>query len=224
MTLTRPAAIIFDWDNTLVDTFDCIRVAINATLRHMGQPEWSLAETHRRVALSLRDAFPAMFGDRWQEARDVFYRTFAESHLSMLRPMPGAAAMLAELRDHGIWLGVVSNKIGPYLRAEADHLGWTGYFGRLVGANDAAADKPAAAPVELVLAESGIGIGDPVWFVGDAPIDMQCAHAAGCTPVLVRAQAPAAGEFDAHPPLHRFCACGELAALVNELCVPISPI
>lgn len=220
--LPRPRAIVFDWDNTLIDSWECIRVATNATLAHMGHREWSLEETRQRVAKSLRDSFPELFGDRWEEARDVFYTTFRSIHLDYLNPLPCAESMLKELSEQGVWLAVVSNKNGSFLRREAERLGWTGYFSRLVGATDAAEDKPSAAPVRMALAGSGLDLGAHVWFVGDSAIDMHCAANAGCTPVLVREEPPLPGEFDAHPPLRHLPGCGEFAALVRELLVPIS--
>ena len=60
----RPRAILFDWDNTLVDNWLAISEALNATLVAMGHPTWSLTETKARVRNSLRDSFPAMFGER----------------------------------------------------------------------------------------------------------------------------------------------------------------
>src|SRR5216684_1044345 len=68
--LRRPRAILFDWDNTLVDSWATIHEALNFLMRAMGKPEWSLAQTRERVRLSLRDAFPLHFGERWEEARD----------------------------------------------------------------------------------------------------------------------------------------------------------
>lgn len=220
--LTPPRAVVFDWDNTLIDSWDCIRIATNATLRHMGHREWTLEETRARVAKSLRDSFPVLFGDRWEEARDHFYATFRAIHLDHLRPLPCSAEMLAELCGHGLWLAVVSNKNGAFLRREAEQLGWSRYFGRLVGATDAVADKPSPAPVALALEGSGIAPGPDVWFVGDAAIDMECALNAGCTPLLVRPEPPAPGEFDATPPVCHLAGCGDFADLVRELVVPIS--
>ncbi|MBV5336280.1 HAD hydrolase-like protein, partial [bacterium] len=69
--------------------------------------------------------------------------------------------------------------------AEAEALGWTRRFGRLVGANDAARDKPDPAPVWMALESSGLQPQDGVWFIGDSDIDMQCAHAAGMVGVLI---------------------------------------
>lgn len=181
----RPRAILFDWDNTLVDNWPAIHEALNATLAAMGHAPWTMAETRSRVRRSLRDSFPEMFGERWTEARTIFYDTFAAVHLERLAPVAGAEETIAWLAREGIYLGVVSNKTGEYLREEARALGWDRFFGRLVGATDAAADKPAAAPVHLALEGSGIAPGRHVWFVGDGAIDVQCALAAGLTPLVL---------------------------------------
>lgn len=223
-TVARPRAVIFDWDNTLVDSWACIRATYNMTFRHFGMPEWDMDETQSNVAASLRDSFPQMFGDRWLEAKEVFSDSFKAIHLDYLRPLPGAEEMLRGLISDGIYLGVVSNKRGEFLRTEAEVLGWTDLFGALVGANDAEADKPALAPVRMVLAGSGIAPGGQVWFVGDSHIDLHCAVASGCVPVLMRAQPPQAGEFAAHPPAYHLENCSSLLPLVRELAVPISPI
>jgi phosphoglycolate phosphatase len=187
----RPRALLFDWDNTLADNWGAIHAALNATFAAMGHPPWTLAETRQRVRQSLRDSFPRMFGERWQAAKDVFYGAIEATHLETLRPLAGADSTLRALAASGAVLGVVSNKRGTLLRREAERLGWSGYFHRVVGAGDAPADKPAPDPVLLALAGSGVSPGPDVWFVGDAAIDMDCARRAGVSGVLV---GPAAGE------------------------------
>lgn len=216
----RPKAILFDWDNTLVDSWAVIHDALNTTLETFGQPPWTLAETRVRVRKSMRDSFPALFGNDWERAGEVFYRRYAEIHVAKLTPLPGAAAMLADLHAAGIYLGVVSNKKGDFLRAEAAHFGWQAYFGRLVGAFDAARDKPAIEPVELALAGSGIAPSADVWLVGDAGIDLECAATAGCLPVLLRAEAPQSGEFPGHAPALYFPECQALCDVVQRLSQP----
>jgi phosphoglycolate phosphatase len=190
VSVALPRAALFDWDNTLVDNWPTIHDALNATFAAMGHPSWTLAETRERVRASLRDSFPVMFGDRWETARDIFYARFEARHIETLVPLPGAEALLNALRDRGVYLGVVSNKTGRYLRKEAAALGWERYVTRLVGAQDAAIDKPDRAPVDLALQGSGIAAGPAVWFVGDTAMDMRCAHAAGCTAILVGAMTP----------------------------------
>ncbi len=215
-----PKAILFDWDNTLVDTWPCIGKAINTTLAAMDKPTWSEDECRTRVGRSMRDTFPELFGDRWQEAKVVFYDAFAAIHIDMLATLPGAAALLADLSEHDVYLGVVSNKTGAFLRAEAEHLGWTGYFGTLVGAGDAARDKPARDPVDMVLADAGLAPGPDVWFVGDNLVDMQCAAGAGLSGILLQDTPPTHDAYpDCFPDLH-FAGCDALAGHLRNLMVP----
>jgi phosphoglycolate phosphatase len=213
----KPRAILFDWDNTLVDSWPIIHDALNVTLAAFGQEPWTMKQTRQRVRKSMRDSFPAMFGDDWQAAGEVFYRRYAEIHAIKLTPSLGAAAMLATISDAGVYLGVVSNKKGDYLRIEARHLGWSRYFGALVGAFDAERDKPSPEPVRLALEGSGVAPGSAVWIAGDADIDLECAHNAGCTPILIRAAAPGPGEFDVHPPAGHFGGCDALSKYVKNL-------
>ena len=196
---TRPRAILFDWDNTLVDSWATIHEALNFLMRALDRPEWSLAETKEKVRLSLREAFPLHFGERWEEARDIYLERFRAIHLEQLTPLPGREAMLRGLAEQGLYLGIVSNKTGELLRREVARLGWSDMFGSIVGAGDAAVDKPACEPVHLALAPSGIAAGKKVWFVGDTGIDMECAHNSGCVAVLL-GDAAASEEFSRFAP------------------------
>jgi len=202
--IRRPRAILFDWDNTLVDSWAVIHAALNETFSAMGHPNWTREETEARVRASLRDTFPGMFGERWKDAERVFYDAFGRMHLAELTPLPGAAELLRELSDADLYLGVVSNKRGSFLRLEAEHLGWHSHFKRLAGAGDCARDKPHRDHVDHALGlgtdSPGPAAGRDVWFVGDADVDMLCAKNAGCHAVLVRPSAPAVGEFDAAAP------------------------
>ena len=211
----RPRAILFDWDNTLVESWGVIHEAMNLTLDAMGHAPWTRAETETRVRASLRDSFPILFGPRWRDAEQIFYNSFAAIHLQHLRALPGATEMLKHLADvERIYLGVISNKRGEYLRREAEHLGWTGYFRALAGAGDAARDKPAIEHVQLALGD--LAGGADIWLVGDADIDLKCAYNAGCTAVLMRPAAPADGEFAGHEPALYFPDCAGLLAYLRR--------
>jgi phosphoglycolate phosphatase len=183
--LARPRAILFDWDNTLVDSWATIHEALNVVMAAMEKPLWSLQETKERVRLSLRESFPIHFGEQWEEARQIYLDAFRAIHLERLSSLPGRGELLRALFREGIFLGVVSNKTGSLLRREVDRIGWSTLFGSVIGAGDAAVDKPDAAPVALALESSGIKAGDVVWFVGDTGVDMECARNSGCVPVLL---------------------------------------
>ncbi len=90
--LTPPKAVIFDWDNTLVDTWPLIHHALNTTFARYGQPQWTLDETKQRVKHSLRDSFPAIFGEQWEEAGKDYQANYQAS---------GAFRLAALLRSVG---------------------------------------------------------------------------------------------------------------------------
>lgn len=216
MNFDRPRAILFDWDNTLVETWPTIHAALFETFTAMAVTPWTLDETKTRVRLSMRESFPVLFGDRWTEARDVFYDAYGRLHLSSLVACDGAAELLAALHDAGFYLGVISNKTGHYLRAEAAHLGWDRYFGRIVGAGDAARDKPAPEPVAVALEGSGILPGGGVWMIGDSGVDMEIAHATGLVAVLVGTDKATMAEFQDCPPHRQVADCRALLDLLRN--------
>lgn len=184
MSLPTPTAVIFDWDNTLVNTWPIIHAALNATFEQTGLPLWTFDQTRDRVRKSMRDSFPEIFGERWEEAGKIYQGHYRSRHLLNLEALPGAEALLKRIQEKALMCVVVSNKKGPNLREEVAHLGWNGYFSTIVGADDAARDKPFADPVHLAFDKSHIAPGEHVWFIGDSDIDLECALNTGCTAIL----------------------------------------
>ncbi len=210
----KPSVLLYDWDNTLVDGWAGIAGALNATFAAFDKPLWTVEDTKNRVRVSLRESFPPMFGDRWEEARDIFYAAFDERHLEFVRPMPGAADALIAA---AAWpQGIVSNKAGGFLRAEVTHLGWESHFRAVVGAGDAAADKPSPAPILMALDRMGRRADKTVWYLGDTALDMVAARAAGVTAVLVGDASHDGGVEHAAPDIH-FLSAYHLAAELRLL-------
>jgi phosphoglycolate phosphatase len=214
MTDNRPRVLLYDWDNTLVDGWAGITAAMNAVFTAFGHPLWSVDDTRNRVRVSLKDSFPVMFGDQWQRAREIFYAALTEQHLQHVSPMPGVPAVLEAGRA---WpQGVVSNKAGKFLRREVAHLGWGQYFGPVIGAGDATADKPNPAPIRLALGQIGRDADPSVWYMGDTALDMQAARAAGVTAVLIGDASHDGGVERAAPHIH-FPFAHDLIARLRDL-------
>jgi phosphoglycolate phosphatase len=214
VTLVRPAVLLYDWDNTLVDGWAGITAALNAVFTEFGRDPWTVEDTRNRVRVSLRDSFPVMFGDRWEHARDVFYATLTDQHLDHVSPMPG---MPDVLEAGAAWpQGVVSNKAGAFLRREVEHLGWSRFFGPVIGAGDARADKPDPAPIYLALERCGHAADPSVWYIGDTALDMQAARAAGVTAVLLGGAEHDGGVERAAPHIH-FSSAHDLRSRLREL-------
>lgn len=180
-----PRAVIFDWDNTLVDTWPLIQVAIDTTMEKMGKETWGIEKVKDKVHASMRESFPLIFGDKWQEAGEIYKQTYRSNHLQKLQFLPGALKVIEVLGKMDILLIVISNKIGNTLRKEVEHLGITNKFFSVVGSSDAEYDKPRREPVDLALEGSDLNPDkDLLWFVGDTITDVECAHNSGCQPVL----------------------------------------
>lgn len=218
--MTRvPRAILWDWDGTLADGWPAVTAALNEVFAAFAMPAWTLEETRARARRSVRESFPEHFGADWQRAARLFGEAFARTHLSELRSTQDAEAALDAAAR---WpLAVISNKDGAFVRRECDRLGWTDRFRSVLGAGDAAADKPDPAPFRLALAPMGIGEGPEIWYVGDTGLDMQAARAWGCTAVLLGDAAHDGGltalrEAGLDPDLH-FSHASALAAHLERL-------
>ena len=193
--LVRPRAILFDWDNTLVDSWTTIHEALNLCMAAMGKPPWSLAETKARVRLSLRESFPLHFGARWEEASDIYLDRFRAIHLERLSAVAGPRRVAAAGSPARASFSA-SSATRPALCCAARP---STSAGRAISARSSAPatpwpTSPTRAPVRLALAPSGIAAGEAVWFVGDTGVDMECAGNSGCVPVLLGGE-PASEEL-----------------------------
>lgn len=180
-----PKAILFDWDNTLVDTWRIVFDSMNVAREATGHPTFTIEEFWQRPHHSMRDTADELFGEHVEKGMRVFYDLVEKSHLEKIEVLEGAETLLKNLKTQGIYVGVVSNKDGHHLRKEVTHLGWDVHFTRVVGARDTEADKPSAIPVLAALQDSMILPSHDVWFVGDSIVDVQCARASGCVPIVV---------------------------------------
>jgi phosphoglycolate phosphatase len=206
--------VLFDWDNTLVNTWPTIVECYHATFTALGLPPWTAEQVRSRAHGSLRDAFPILFGARAADAEQVFYETFHRIHLERLQPLPGADSLLAHCHERGFYVAIVSNKVGENLRKELTYLRWDRWISRAVGARDCLRDKPAPDPIFHALNGTGIAPGESVWMVGDTPADLKCAYAAGCLPVLIGDAETLSEALLEHPPRLKARNCHELVALL----------
>jgi phosphoglycolate phosphatase len=178
-----PQAILFDWDNTLIENWQTLTDSVNAALKTFNLPLWNTDHLIANSKRSMRDSFPEIFGPDWHRARDIFYAHFREHHLQGLKKLHHAQEVLDLLQHHGVKMMLCSNKNGDLLRREVNHLGWAHYFSSVVGATDATKDKPDVAPAELIFKQNNIKHYENVWFIGDTTTDIICGTRSGCLPV-----------------------------------------
>ncbi len=185
LKLPKPKAVIFDWDNTLVDTWPLIQNAIDETMLAMGLEPWGLEKVRDNVHKSMRESFPEIFGKDWQKAGEIYKNAYRSTHLEKIQLLPNALKLIEALSKAGILQFVVSNKIGVTLRKEAAKIGVEKKFFSLVGAGDANFDKPSKDPINLALMGSGLDPKkDEIWLVGDTIADVECAYNSGLRAIV----------------------------------------
>lgn len=183
-TLLKPRAIIFDWDNTLVDSWDLIHESVNSTLVKYGKSPWSLEETKLKIHKSNKNTLPEYFPDEdWKEVGE-FYRNCYINIKNRLKPLPDVENTLKAIADKKIHVSLVSNKFGPILKEEVQALRMDKYFKVVIGAGDLKDDKPSPITVHAALIDTGLNPSDEVWFIGDTITDMETAYNSSCAPVL----------------------------------------
>lgn len=182
--LAKPRAIIYDWDNTLVDSWPLIQRSIDETLIEMGHEPWGLEKVKGSIHQSMRESFPQLFGDKWVEAGKFYKESYLKYHLEIAF-LEGAKELIKTVNESGIMQFVISNKMGPTLRQECQELKVDDLFFAIIGAHDANNDKPSRDPVDLALMGSDLDPkNDVIWFIGDTIADISCALNSGCVPII----------------------------------------
>lgn len=187
MTLLNPKAIFFDWDGTLVDSFAALEESHNRVLKGYGETPASAGWFRPYFGGEREVLYNAIYGaHRAEDARHKFEAIFAANHCDWITLLDGAEDALSFLDELQIPYGVVTNKHPKFVTAEIEHFGWADRFVSLVGAKEAAKDKPSPDPLFLALERAELGITpQDVLFVGDTSADLSCAKLAGAPCVFI---------------------------------------
>ncbi|MEK6733966.1 MAG: HAD hydrolase-like protein, partial [Pseudomonadota bacterium] len=111
----RPSAIIFDFDDTLIDARPAVHKALKATLKKFDISDNIITEKNIDTNKSLRDYFHHIFANNIIEARDSYYDYYTEFSKD-LKQLEMAEDVLKFLRKQDVFTAIVSNKGGKRLR------------------------------------------------------------------------------------------------------------
>ena len=180
--------VLFDMDGTLLNTLDDLRASINYALSQSGLEEVSREEARLAAGYGSIVLIEMVGKGKLQKGTPEFQRVFDDfsNHYRQhcndaTKPYPGILELLAALKERGIRMAVVSNKVQP----ETERLRklWFGEFIELaIGRREGVAPKPDPAMAQAALSELCAAPTDAI-FIGDSQPDVQTGKNAGCVSV-----------------------------------------
>jgi phosphoglycolate phosphatase len=174
-----PRHILFDLDGTLIDSADAILAGFAQVLKEEGlSPRYPIERS--LIGPPLRSTLARLGGVddplRLERMAGRFIDWYDEIGYRGSKVYPGIAQMLAQLRQRGFALHIVTNKRLHPTRLILDWLGWGAWF-RRVDTQDLRAADPLASKTEVLsrlLREERIASTDAM-FVGDRLDDLRAA-------------------------------------------------
>ena len=174
----RFSVVLLDLDGTVIDS----AAIILASMRHAAETvvggEWSDEELMQAVGgPGLEAQMVALDPNRVDELVRV-YRSHNEPLHDSLECCAGMDVVLAELKERGHRLGIVTAKRRITVELAFAKLPLEHLFETVVGGDETARHKPHPEPLLLALERLEANASDAA-YVGDSPFDMQAAKAAG---------------------------------------------
>jgi N-acetyl-D-muramate 6-phosphate phosphatase len=187
---SAPAAILFDFDGTLVDSAPDLAGAMNDLRVERGLHELAY-ETLRPYATygarSLLKAGLDMSPDHaeYEASRKRFLAIYDERKLRKSGLFAGVLELLIALERRGVDWGIVTNKHSRLAEPMIHELLRDRAFSPavVVCGDSTPTPKPHPAPLLRAAEDAGIEV-TRCWFVGDGESDIKASLAAGMTPVL----------------------------------------
>lgn len=193
--------VLFDLDGTLIDSAAWLLASVNRVLAPYLPAPWTREDLVATAGGPEHQVFARIVPpDALAGVLEAYAAALAAP--GVLRPQPGAEALLDGLAADGAALAVFSGAGRRLGELRLRHVGWTERFAVRVW-GDETAPKPAPDGVRLALARAGAARADTV-FVGDTEKDSEAARAAG-----VRFLGVAWGDRPGGPPDCEVCATPE---------------
>lgn len=168
-------AFMFDLDGTLSNSVPIILRTARLACRELGI-EVSDEVLKQQIGLPMTRTGEAFLGPgRAQEYIDCYYRHYDPSDLTAF---PGVPEMLADLKDAGFTLALVTSRRQDSTFDSLRRIGIADAFDRVVCFEDTKNHKPHPEPLRFCCGEVGCAP-DVSLYVGDSVYDMECADAAG---------------------------------------------
>ena len=191
------SALLFDWDGTLVDSAQLGLVAYEKSFADLGvrfdhetycavySPNW----------LSVYEGL-GLPKEHWQRADELWTQYYCEQRAELIE---GAGETVAELKQKGYQLGVVSSGNVVRVNREIIELGLAGFFDVVIGHEHVSNRKPHPEGLETAMRSLG-SPQEKSCYIGDTPEDIEMGKRANVMTVGVRSSYPTSWKLQSAQP------------------------
>ena len=184
--MSKFKAILFDYDDTLVNTYSARLKAAQQAAQGFLDPSLDMDRVMKDWAGRPQIDIWMDLTNQDADKSDQMMKRYADWYWSVgtheVELFPGTLEMLREIKAGGLALAIVTSKVrsmqgenGPYgVVVEMARLGMDDVFDVVVGWPDVTESKPAPAPILFALDKLGLDQTD-VLMVGDSHIDVTAA-------------------------------------------------
>jgi phosphoglycolate phosphatase len=181
--------VVFDLDGTLVDAFQEITDAVNGMLAAAGLPPRHLSEVKRHVGRGARVLVAGILDLSPDDPAidphlEVLMTHYHQQSATTSRLYEGAVEAIDSLRARGIRTAVASNKPDALARKVLTDLGLAQRLNWIFGQCEPFPCKPAPDLLRHIM-EMAEASPEATVVVGDTPVDVDFARAAGCHVIAV---------------------------------------
>ena len=189
-------AVLFDWDGTLLNSYDADLRAYLSMFHAMGI-NWTERDLARHYSPNWLRVYRAVRLPRskWSEADRLWTRAYKLENPPLLAGARRVVRLLAQKFD----LGIVTSGNRPRVRRQLRQLELASYFSACVCSEDASRRKPHPAPLQLALKRLRRAPEHCV-YVGDTAEDIEMARRAGVRAIGVLGPFPTAARLRAAKP------------------------
>lgn len=177
------SAIIFDWDGTILDSYQAIFTSYRYAYRHYLGIDFPRDAAEFRQLISKDSATTTGYASyKTTPLAGIYDSYYLSEGFRLVSIYQGLLPMIEMLHAQGLLTAVVTNKSSLRVSRDLHFLGLADLFDIVVTGDDVAASKPAPEP--LFQAARRLQL-EPCqcMYVGDAPEDIIAAHAAGMVSV-----------------------------------------
>jgi pyrophosphatase PpaX len=205
--------VLFDWDGTLLDSYQADSQAYLAMFRALGI-SWTLKELEINYSPNWYDVYRAagLAQEHWKSADQLWRRHYAGYKPRLIAGVRGVLRSI-RLRHR---IGIVTSGDRDRVMRQLREFGMTRMFTARVCGGDTTEKKPHPAPLLLALDKMRLKPESCI-YVGDTPHDLLMAKRAGVRSIAVLGPFPTETQLRAAQPEFLLRSIKELPALLRKL-------